>query len=171
MAMRKSFTLIEIIVVIVLIGIAAGIAVGLQANLGGIRVVAAAQKIKEHIRYAQSYALATQQSTVLDFNPDYETYNVRYEVSAGSWFFLKDPLTNQDLSVDLAADPKSRANLIGSNFNGGGKSLLFDRLGEPYAYDSASDTAQALAATGNITLNDNVVIYVEPVTGMVTVSG
>lgn len=75
MKSRNSFTLIEILLVVVIIAVIAALAV---PNFGGIyariQLRKAADDLAYHMRYAQSYAITKNTLTRLEFDPFFTQY-------------------------------------------------------------------------------------------------
>jgi len=120
-----GFTLIELIMVMLIIGIIGVLVMTPKSFLTQIRETDAASKIKSDIRYAQSLALSSQKRTKIVFNT--ASYSVTSENSSGGWDLIKNPLTRTDFSVNLAADGYPGVNIT-TNFGG---SLIFDAAGRP----------------------------------------
>lgn len=100
MSRKKGFTLIEIVIVIVLIGIlAAAIGPRILHLQDSFKVEAAAEQIANHIRLAQSLAIARHDDHRVYFDTANHAYSV-YNVDTGDT--VKNPLNpGKDLIVDF----------------------------------------------------------------------
>lgn len=170
-ARSGGFTLIELIIVVVILGIAATIAVPMLSSAADMQVRSAANQIAADLEYAKSMAMTHQKVYTVVFDTANESYEIQDETGA----VIKSPVrTSEDYVVDFASDSRlDRVNISTAVFNSVMfSSVTFDYLGSPYA---GSGTANALNA-GTITLEDDTGTYsidvdVEPMTGYVTISG
>jgi len=165
---KRGFTLIEIIMVVVILGIVAFMAVPMVSNAADVQVRAAANRIAANIDYAKSMAITHQRSYSVVFDPANESYEVQDE----SGDVIDHPVNPGSFVVDFSTDSNlSRVNLVDVDFDSDSDhAITFDYLGSPY---SGLDTTSPLN-TGQITLtadNFTLVVNVEPVTGYVTISG
>ncbi len=165
--------------VMIILGILALISINPSGGLHDYRTNQAAQKIQSDIRYAQSYALATQHWTGIRFTISEERYRIYVEDPAGTWTLIKDPLTKQDFDVDLDARHFLGVNIGNTDFDGRAD-LAFNPAGKPHDFIWSTKATTALSSTGTVGLDGDiwgcacnphtVVINVEPVTGEVTIS-
>lgn len=169
--MKKGFTLIELVMVLLVVAIIAVIASTRITSLTTIRARTAAYKIKSDIRYAQSYALATQQRTKVDFNASQESYGVYYEQTpnADDWAIMTDPLTRKNFTVDLTQTEFSGANITGTNFDGTNYDLAFDKASTPWSYNPSDDSETQLSSEGSVSLSGGISVTVQPNTGKVEI--
>ena len=147
---RQGFTLIELVMVIVLIGILAAFAAPKLGNITSSKSGAFADKLRADIRYAQNLAMSQNKRYRVYFNtnpPSPTTgYAVVYDTSGGAWTsfgFAQDPAGSGNLSVPLNAG--DYAGITVSTPAGG--YVEFNSLGVPTA-----------AATITITPSGQVVI-------------
>ena len=168
---RNGFTLVELIIVVVILSIAALIAVPMVSNAADIQVRAAANRIAADIDYVKSLAITHQSRYYIIFDEANESYEIREYPSND---VIDHPVNPGLFVVDFSADGRlSRVDIDAADFDSGSSVsnvLAFDYLGSPY-----SGTTDPLL-TGQITLQDkqagNFKLYVkiEPVTGYVTIT-
>lgn len=164
----KGFTLVELIVVIVIIGIASMIAVPMMSSAADMQARAAANRIAADLDYAKSLAMTHQKAFSVVFAPSNERYDIR-ETATDT--LVKDPMRpSSDYLVDFTTERQlSRVNIASSNFDSHiSNAVTFNYLGTPYSGKGLTTPL----TTGRITLTaDNFTLYVdiEPVTGYVTV--
>jgi prepilin-type N-terminal cleavage/methylation domain-containing protein len=166
----NGFTLVEIIIVVVILSIAALIAVPMVSNAADIQVRAAANKIAADIDYVKSMAITHQKRYYIIFFEADESYEIR----DSSNVVIDHPVNPGPFAVDFSTDGNlNRVNIASADFDSGSSVsnvLMFDYLGSPYSGTSLS------LVTGQITLQDkqtgNFKLYVkiEPVTGYVTIT-
>ena len=181
---RIGFTLIEVLIVVVMMGIAASLLIPSMGQTGVLRVQAAVRTIVSDIIYIQGEAVAYQSRRAIWFGKV-------AKFSAGGWTFVdgngyviaevNGPTL--DLAVDFMEEPGKLGRPYSRNFDDaeyGGASidgatfdgdaiLIFDELGGPVA----TFDGPAASNGGMITVNgsgSSWVIQVEPYTGRVTVT-
>ena len=136
--MSKGFTLIEIIIVIFIIVILAGIfAPRLFRQADSFKVEAAAEQIANHIRLAQSRAIAEHEDHRVYFDTTNDAYSV-YNVGTG--ITIKNPLKpDKDLIIDFDTDGQLKGIDI-SSLSPAEYSATFNALGKPTAGGSITIT-------------------------------
>ena len=160
---KKAFTLIELIVVMVIIAIAAVLAVPMMSSAADVQVRSAANMIAADLEYAKSMAISTQQNHWVVFDTANESYEVHdpcgvidHPIKAGSNFV-----------VDLQSDSRlSRVDIASADFDSQ-LSVTFDYLGSPYSGTTTNplNSGQISLQAGSFTMTVNV----EPMTGYITV--
>jgi prepilin-type N-terminal cleavage/methylation domain-containing protein len=165
-----AFTLIELIVVVMILGIASIIAVPMMSSAADMQVRSAANRLAADLDYAKNLAMTHQKAFSVVFVPSAESYDIR-ETSTDT--LINDPMRpGSTYAVDFTADSRlSRVNIVSANFDSDiSNAVTFDYLGNPY---SGKGLTTSLTA-GRITLQaDNFTLYVdiEPVTGYITITG
>ncbi|MCP4652176.1 MAG: hypothetical protein GY858_02175 [Candidatus Omnitrophica bacterium] len=169
---RQSFTILESIAVIVIIGILVVIATPRFEVFQLIKFQGAGRKLISDIRYAQNKAVSAHINTAIYFRTDQERYlafqcdpGLSDCTDSGQWTALMDPFTRQDLEVDYTTDPQYRGPAIASaNFNATDY-LRFDWEGIPQDRDGNN-----LTANGTVVLDyvgESITITIIPQTGKV----
>ena len=151
----NGFTVIEIIIVVVLLSIAALAAVPMLSSAGTMQIRAAANMIAADIEYAKSMAISTGQDYSVVFDPGADSYQIEDKNGV-----IRHPVKiGFDYIVDFQNDSRlSRVDIVWANFNATSV-VKFDSLGSP---DNG----------GTVTLQANgtaVVITVEPITGYISI--
>jgi prepilin-type N-terminal cleavage/methylation domain-containing protein len=130
----KGFTIIELIIVMVLLGILT-ISISLGTNrIGSIAMAAQAAQVAQDIRYTQSLAMAQHQSFRIYFcNPnntsDYTVYQILRDSDGSA---VINPTTGTSNPTDL------QTGIRFSNCSLSGRRLVFDSQGTPYEGTSSS---------------------------------
>ncbi len=170
-ARSGGFTLIELIIVVVILGIAAVIAVPMLSSAGDMQVRSAANRIAADLEYAKSMAMTHQEHYWVVF----DTVNETYQIQNASGVIDSSNHPSGKYVVNFKTDSRlSRVNIATAVFNNVTFSTVaFDYLGSPYAKKS---TATDPLNTGKITLQDDTGTYsidveIEPMTGYVTITG
>jgi len=167
----RGFTLVELILVVLILSIAAVIAIPMFSSAADIQVRSTANRIAADLDYARGLAITRQKNYAVVFYPASESYDIR---EAGL-SIIKNPLDSKDFLVDLTADHRiSGVDIFSANFDtAADNAITFDYLGTPYPGNVASPTAR-LNDTGVITLQSKdgrfvIRVKVEPLTGYVTI--
>ena len=163
----SAFTIVELIVVMVILAIAAMLAVPMISSAADVQVRSAANMIAADLDYAKSMAISRQQY----YSVVFDSANNKYKVRNASEDPIDHPIrAGSPFVVDLQADSRlSRVDIAGADFDPDSQpSVTFDYLGSPY---SGIGTANPLDS-GVITLEAGsftMTVTVEPMTGYVTV--
>jgi prepilin-type N-terminal cleavage/methylation domain-containing protein len=114
---KRGFTLVEVTVVVVLIGIIAAVLFTRSISTDQINLVGQVDKIRNHIRYAQSMAMKHNEVWVISCN--------------ATQYWLSDITLNPVILPGAATDIILLADL-GVSINDDDFAVYFDRLGIPY---------------------------------------
>jgi len=170
---RAGFTLAEILVVVVILGIAGAIIVPQISSRDDLKAAAAARMIMADLIYAQNLAITQQQNRYVLFDLD----NRRYSVVAPDMTVLTHPVTKSAYTVTYGAGGQSglrEMSLVSAVFtaqNGSTSAKIgFDELGTPLVYldgpTSVMTSGTIVVQTGRFRLN----ITIEAYTGLISVS-
>lgn len=193
--MKKAFTMIELIFVIVVIGILAAV---IMPRSGSNKLQEAAIQVLSHIRYTQHLAMVDDK-----FNENNATWyeslwRIRFYQNTGTWYYTvfndKDQNGNCDTAAgkeEVAIDPLSKINMnisnnnnnmdlttkfgitnIASTCDSGFLDTFFDNLGRPYFHSVSAGAnppySNLLMQDCNITFTGaegSVIIKIHPETG------
>jgi len=125
-----GYTLVEVLVIVTIIGIAAAIIVPNMLSAGTLGVQAAARIIIADILYAQNDAIAQQRNRRVVFDPDNESYSLLDDTGAVLTAKWKNGSANNYV-VDFTTDSRFQGVVIVSADFGGTPTLEFDALGGP----------------------------------------
>ena len=171
----RGFTLIEILVVVVILGIASAvIAPGLGTH-NDQNVAAAARTVVSDLIFAQSRAILNQSMRYVNFDTVNQKYSILTTAPNVAASYEQNPSTLQNyiaLFGASAAPGGMRTVFLQSPSADGKTCIAFDELGQPYACDASTGVAVLLVATatfpvkcGTFTLT----VKVEPYTGAMSV--
>ncbi len=166
---KPGFTLVEILAVVVILGIAAAIILPQVGNHANLRASSMSRVIMADLAYVQSRAVTTQRPHYVRFDPAGNRYEVLDRLTSGGEQIIAHPVDKGPFVVPLGAgrnDPLRDVVLDAATFNGY-PVLMFDELGSPNAFDPDTFTATPLAA-GSVRLKAReytVTVTVEPYSG------
>ncbi|MCH2143030.1 MAG: type II secretion system GspH family protein [Phycisphaerales bacterium] len=176
---RRGFSLLEVLITVVIMGISGALIVPHLADRGGLEVQAAVQQLVSDVSWAQCDAVASQQYRRLHFYADGRGWCL-IDVTDSSFADPFDEATAQysddpwktrrgggDFIVDFVADERFTEVAVSAvSVASGGRDVTFDRLG-------GTVSAPGLGAGAvSIELSDGDVIWrvnLAPVTGRMSV--
>jgi type II secretion system protein H len=154
---NTGFTLIELMIVLVIIGIAAAMAVPMISSGASFQIRSAANLVAADLEYAKSLAISRGRPYRVVFDAANESYRIEDSTNAA----VAPP--GRKSPVDFRAESRINDVVIVSADFGGTETVTFDSLGSPQALTSQGVvTLQAGSLTRTVT--------VEPVTGFISVS-
>lgn len=162
-AYARGYTLLEILIVVALLGIASAVVIPQVGSTDVLRVQAAVRTLVADMTYAQSDALARQQTRAIVFDTVANIYTL-VEVPGNT----VEPTNNTMYSVNFNNNLKFHDARITAAAFAGQPTLLFDELGGPI--DSPGSTTPG--AGGVVTITGSGAVFdvtVEAYTGRVTV--
>lgn len=170
----RGFTLVEILCVVVILGIASAIIIPQIGSRDDLKAAAAARTVMSDLMYAQNTAIAQQRRYYVQFVG--QQYSVLSRATdTGPLAIISHPVSKQSYTVTFGTAQNGTDNVtLGTPDFGGGSAIIgFDDLGTPFAYDAGSNTANPLTTAGNITVTcgtETLTVAVEPYTGEATVN-
>lgn len=169
---KAAFTLIELMIVLVIIGIAAAMAVPMISSASSFQIRSAANLVAADLEYAKSMAISRGQSYSVVFDAASESYQIEdLSKPVGDPDRIIDHPVKKGFKYTVDFRNDSRINnvvIVSANF-GGSETVTFDYLGSP----ASPGSPQGLLAEGVVTLQAGGItkmVRVEPVTGFISVS-
>ncbi len=160
-----AFTLIELIVVIVIMGVLAAIVIPQAVNTQRSTAQAAAVMVSQDLEYAKSVAQKIQSPVTVTFNAS----TGHYTLEDGSGL-LTHPATKGSYDVDISGLlGDTELNIVSANFGSGNVSVTFTSLGEPVQGGTSLPVANDSAVIVNCG-DFSYTISVSPIIGKITVS-
>jgi prepilin-type N-terminal cleavage/methylation domain-containing protein len=159
-----GFTLIELVMVIVIVGILAALVVPRFESFYSIKLSGAVKKVVSDIRYTQQLAVSRHETYKIIFDTSLDKYEVR---RASDNSLAKDPFSRADFVVNFNTDPQYKGINLSSAAFGGTATLQFNWQGIPQDGNGIN-----LSSDGQVELeyhNNSLTIYVTPRTGRVRI--
>ncbi len=126
-AIRRGFTLVEILVVVMILGIATAIVVPHMSGMGDLQASAGVRTLLANMQYAQNEAIVSQRSISVAFDLTNHAYDLRYNDNV----VLTHPVDKDPFIVRFAETPgMSNVTILSAGFNGN-TYVTFDSLGAP----------------------------------------
>jgi prepilin-type N-terminal cleavage/methylation domain-containing protein len=168
---QRAFTLVEILMVVVILGIVAAVIVPQIGQRDDIRLASAARVLIADLAYAQSRAISSQHKHYVLFET--AQYSLRSRSSpSDSLQNLTHPTNPGSYVTAFNTGPLTGVTIVETDI-GGADGLAFDELGSPLAYDADTDTSTTLSSPGTIRIQSGdriMTISIEPYTGEMSVS-
>jgi prepilin-type N-terminal cleavage/methylation domain-containing protein len=165
---RLGFTLIEILVVVVILGIAAAVIVPHIGSRSDLKATSAARLMMADLIYVQNRSISQQKMHYVQFDLGTGSYTVLVQMTPTK-VIITHPVEQSPFVVAIgAAGPSALRDVrIDSVSFDGQVVLAFDEMGTPYAYNPGTNVLTALTS-GNIGLKCGKMllnVIIEPFTG------
>jgi prepilin-type N-terminal cleavage/methylation domain-containing protein len=170
----RGFTLIEILCVVVILGIASAVVIPNLGMQNDQYCSAAARVVMADLIYAQNQAIVTQSVTYVNFNTTGQTYSLlSVSPSTNPLAYLQNPvaLGNYTRTFNSSVQPQLQSTTISSVSFDGNTTLAFDELGQPLSWTAATNSTAPLANSGSIVIQSGTVsitVSIEPYTANLT---
>ena len=151
----RGFTLIEILIVIVILAIAAMTAIPMMGSAASVQIRSAGNMIAADLEYAKSLAISKGQNFSVVFDEGAESYSI---VDQDGNTISHPVKKGFDYVIDFQDEGLGRVEITDADFDGASQ-VRFDYLGSPDNGGTVHLQAGDMSAT----------VSVEPVTGYITV--
>ncbi|MBS3821169.1 MAG: prepilin-type N-terminal cleavage/methylation domain-containing protein [Planctomycetes bacterium] len=162
---RRAFTLVEIIIVVIILGIVSGIVIISTMPTETTSAVAAADIIARDLELARQEANGRQEALVVEFSVSSNSYSIKD--TDGN--VISHPVKQTTASININDEVTTGTiTLVSADFGDSGQSIYFSALGEPVASDLTtpiSSDSKVVVQCGDETYS----VIVAPVTGRVRV--
>ena len=167
---RHGFTMIELMIVVAIIAIAAAIVVPMASSAGSMQLRAAVTMVAADLEYAKSLSISRGHRYAVVFNKDAESYQIEdLSKAVGDPARIVDHPVRKGSKyvVNFATDTRlSQVNIVDVNFDTT-NTVSFDYLGSPLNGNDANLEQWVITLrAGGITRT----VSVEPVTGYISIS-
>lgn len=168
----RAFTLIELLITVVVLGIAGALVIPAMGETGIIRVQGAVRMVVADLTFAQADAVAFQERRAVVFDVNNSSYSViavpgtTIDVAHNT---LYDPTkTDGKFAADLKDNRFGDTRIVSADFGSGSNAIIFDAMGGPVA--TAGGNAAGPGGTVRLRgVNQTFQVNVEAFTGRVWV--
>jgi type II secretion system protein H len=169
---HRGFTLVEVMTVMVILGIAAACIVPQIGTRNDLDAAAAARSVMADLLYAQNRAISTQKMHFVEFTNSGYTILERDSDTAPLYTII-NPTTQNSYVVTIGPSNTSVPTVSISSVtfdNSPSMTIQFDSLGAPWVYNLQQGTSTPLVSTGQITLTTTspvltASVLIDPATG------
>ena len=172
---RRAFTLVEILVVVIILGIASAMVVPSLGTHNDQNVAAGARIVVSDLLYAQNRAILAQAMKYVNIDTVNQNYAILSSAPNVTAVYEQNPTTLQNYVTYFGGNAPQGAiqtvTLQTPNIDGK-TCIAFDLLGQPYAVDTSTGVATLLVNTASIPVQCGtftLTIKVEPYTGAMSV--
>jgi prepilin-type N-terminal cleavage/methylation domain-containing protein len=170
-SVRPAFTFTEVLVVVVILGIASAVVLPQVSGHDDLNTAAAARIVMADLLYAQNRAIATQKMHYITFDTVNQQYTLYCSMAPAQ--VIEHPVNRNNYTMTFGQDGQNNVaqNVVMTSASFGGQpTIAFDETGVPYSYSAG--TATALSAAGAVVLTGgsySLTISVAQDTGEITV--
>ena len=173
---RAAFTLVEILVVVIIMGISAALVVPNIGTRNDQNAAAAARVVMADLMFAQNRAIMAQGMRYVNISTTNQNYAVLSASPASPpLVYEQNPSTLRNyitvFGTTAASGALQTASLQTPSVDGK-TCIAFDALGQPYSVDPSSGVAALLVSAATIPVRCGtftLTVYVEPYTGAISV--
>jgi MSHA pilin protein MshC len=166
----RGFTLVEILMVVVILGIMSAIIIPQIGSRDDVKAAAAARYVMSDLIYAQNHAIATQTKHYVRFSGS--TYTIYNSPTLATP--IKNPVTKNtyQTTISSAGNQGFDGVTIQSSSFGTQTTIGFDELGSPFAFNPSTQAETSLTTAGTVVIasgSNKLTVSIEPFTGEVSV--
>ena len=173
---RRGFTLVEMLVVVIILGIASAVVVPNLGTRNDLNVASAARTVVADLIYSQNRAILGQAKRYVNISTVGQNYAIlTCTPNTTPLTYEQNPTTLQNYIAlfGSAAGVGAMQNVLLQTPSADGKACLaFDELGQPYSCDASTGVTALLVNTATIPVKCGtfmLTVYVEPYTGAMSV--
>jgi prepilin-type N-terminal cleavage/methylation domain-containing protein len=171
---QKGFTVIELIVVMVIVGVLSAVSVASLQNIGGTQAREAAVELKSALRYCQQQAIQTQNFCAVVFDTGASNNALFYHNSSGetgSWNRMPHPVTNGNYDLEFNDAPFKDVDLFTTNVgNTFSNILVIDNEGTTRDYTGVAPSS-SFTSVATIEFNSGAhTVNIAPETGHISIT-
>jgi prepilin-type N-terminal cleavage/methylation domain-containing protein len=178
-SLQRAFTIIEIIIVVLIMGIAAAMIVGISSGTDSTRVTMAGRRLLSDLEYARGQSLVQQRTIYVIFDSANQKYTVAYKQSPSvTADYVRDPSIGGNFVVQFGnggTNGLAGTALTAAGLGSGNTVLAFNPLGQPLVGTNSgtpSLTTQVISvAVSSSKTSNKVTLSISPLTGEFSCSG
>ena len=175
-----GFTLVEILAVVVILGIASAIIIPNMGTRDDMRAAAAARVVVADLIYAQNQAITTGKWVYVKFDTANNKYTLLSTASSGGDVVLTNPVSQTSYVQQFGSSARGweQVSISSAVFNGADATfrpmytIAFDEIGSPYVFNYANNQTNDLQDGGVVLTAGqfSTTVTVQPATGEINVN-
>lgn len=168
-ARNSGFTLIEILAVVVIIGIASAVILPEMSSRNDQRVASAARTLMADLLYAQSRSIAYQTRHYVQFNTATNSWQVMVDSGTGSpGSVITHPVNGVAYVETVGTGSLTNVAISSASFDGN-TTISFDQMGVPYSWNAAGGNVAMISGSVVFTAGtDQMTVKISPYSGEIT---
>jgi len=174
---RTAFTLVEILAVVVILGIASAVIIPQISNRDDLKAAAGTRLVTADLIFAQNRAIATQHRQYVKFDLAAQSYAVQSRnLDTDPLVTITHPITHNPFVATFNGPKSPSAGITIGTVNFAGQSMIgYDELGSPFVLDTTDPSGAGtivLTTRGQIDIkagSHTLTIWIEPFTGEATI--
>ena len=165
---RSGFTLIEILMVVVILGIASAVILPEMSSRDDQRCASAARTLMADLLYAQNRSIAYQTRHYVQFNIATNTWQVMVDSGGSPGSVITNPISGMPYANTVGTGALSKVSLNSVNFDGN-TTISFDQMGVPYSWSAAGGNVAMISGSIVFKAGTNqMTVQVSPYSGEIT---
>ena len=164
----SGFTLIEILAVVVILGIASAIILPQMTSRDDQRVASSARTLMADLLYAQNRSIAYQTRHYVQFNAATNTWQVMVDSGGSPGSIITNPISGMPYTNTVGTGALSNVNIKSVSFDGN-TTISFDQMGVPYSWSAAGGNVAMVSGSIVFKAGTNqMTVQVAPYSGEIT---
>ena len=162
--LRRAFTLVEVLTVVLILGIVGAAATAYIGGRGDLAVAGEARRFVTGVQFSQNLAIAKRKPHYI---VEQDGWLAVYTREGSTWVPVDHPAGGGLVGIDLRGNVTRDDALFGTR-----PVLGFDETGQPFLSDNTGALREPLASSASVVLRSGehtLEIFVEPVTGEVSI--
>jgi len=162
----SGFTIMEILLVVVIIGIAAMMVVPMFSSADSMQLRSAANMIAADLEYAKSMAITRGQNFSVVFDETADSYRIEDQDGV----VIAHPVKRGfDYDINLQNERLDKVDITGADFDSQ-STVTFDYLGSPYSGTGTNPLNSGVITLQTKGTGEVISVGIEPVTGFISIS-
>lgn len=164
----KGFTLIEILMVVVILGIASAVILPQMGSRDDQRVASASRTLMADLLYAQNRSIAYQTRHYVQFNTATNSWQVMVDSGGSPGSIITHPITGMSYINTVGTGALAKVNINSVSFDGN-TTISFDQMGVPYTWSAAGGNVAMISGSIVFKAGTNqMTVQVAPYSGEIT---
>jgi type II secretion system protein H len=165
---QRGFTLIEILMVVVILGIASAVILPQMNSRDDQRVASAARALMADLLYAQNRSIAYQTRHYVQFNTAINSWQVMVDAGNAPGSIITHPVSGLPYVTTVNTGTLANVTLNSVNFDGN-TTLSFDQMGVPSSWSAGGGNVALISGSVVFQAGTNhITVSIAPYSGEIT---